>query len=104
MSNPDVTPEPTPAVPAYQAAPPVGPVAKTNVLSIIALITGILGLAIVPVICGHISLSQIKRTGEQGRVMAIIGLVLGYLAILGWIIAWIVIAVVIGTSTSVSTY
>lgn len=103
MSTPDLTPEPTPAVPAYQAPPPA-PVAKTNVLSIIALITGILGLAIVPVICGHISLSQIKRTGEQGRVMAIIGLVLGYLAILGWIIAWIVIAVVIGTSSNITTY
>lgn len=103
MSIPDAIPEPTPAVPAYQAPPPA-PVAKTNVLSIIALITGILGLAVVPVICGHISLSQIKKTGEQGRVMAIIGLVLGYLAILGWIIAWIVIAVVIGARTSVSTY
>lgn len=101
MSTPDVTPGPTPAVPAYQASPPAQ-VAKTNVLSIVALITGILGLAIVPVICGHISLSQIKRTGEQGRVMAIIGLVLGYLAIVAWIIAWIVIAVAIGASTTMT--
>jgi hypothetical protein len=73
------------------------PVAKTNVLSIISLVTGIIGLAIVPVILGHISLSQIKKTGEQGRVMAIIGLILGYLAILGYIILIIVSIVAVSS-------
>jgi peptidyl-prolyl cis-trans isomerase B (cyclophilin B) len=50
-------------------------------LSIVSLVTGIFGLAVIPVILGHISLSQIKKTGEQGRVMAVIGLVLGYFTI-----------------------
>lgn len=74
----------------YNTGAAVAPAEKTNVLAIVALITGILGMAIVPVICGHISLNQIKKTGEGGKVMAIIGLVLGYLGILGWIIAIIV--------------
>ena len=78
--------EPTP--PAYSPAP-AAPAAKWNVLSIVSLVTSILGLSLVGVITGHISLSQIKKTGEQGRVLAIIGLVVGYLGILGWIIAWI---------------
>jgi hypothetical protein len=73
------------------------PAAKTNVLSIIALVTGILGMAIIPVIIGHISLSQIKKTGEQGRVMAIIGLILGYLGILAYIIV-IIVSIVVATT------
>ncbi len=79
------------------------PVAKTNVLAIVALVTGIIGLAIVPAILGPISLSQIKKTGEQGKVMAIIGLVLGYLAILGIIIAIIVGIVFVANAGSIST-
>lgn len=73
--------------------PAVIQTAKTNVLAIIALITGILSMAIVPVILGHIALSQIKKTGEQGRVMAIVGLVLGYLGVAGWIIVIIAISI-----------
>jgi peptidyl-prolyl cis-trans isomerase B (cyclophilin B) len=69
------------AYPMYvQPAPP------TNGMSIGALVTGILGLAIVPVILGHIALSQIKRTGEQGRGMAIAGLVLGYVCIVAYVV------------------
>lgn len=77
--------EPAPAVqPAYSAGP------KTNGLAIATFVLGILGFAIIPVILGHISLSQINRTGDGGKVFAIIGLVLGYLGILGWIIFAIV--------------
>jgi hypothetical protein len=74
---------------------------RTNVLAIVSLVTSILGLAIVPIILGHISLSQIRRTGEQGRVMAIIGLVIGYLSVLGYLIA-IVVAVVVFLSHGMS--
>lgn len=73
---------------------------KTNVLSIITLVTGILGMAIIPVILGHISLSQIKKTGEQGRVMAIIGLVLGYIGLVTWIIVIIASIAVAGIAVS----
>ena len=87
--------------PAYgQPAPAYGqpPAAKTNTLAIVSLIASIAGIVILwgigsiaGVICGHISLSQIKKTGEQGRGMAIAGLIVGYagivLAIIGVIVA-----------------
>lgn len=79
------------SVPAPAPTPgPVAPAAKWNVLSIVSLVTSILGLSLIGIITGHISLSQIKKTGEQGNVLAIIGLVLGYLGAVGWIIFWIV--------------
>jgi peptidyl-prolyl cis-trans isomerase B (cyclophilin B) len=73
---------------------------RTNVLSIVSLVTGIIGLAIIPVILGHISLSQIKKSGEQGRVLAIIGLVLGYIGIAGYVLVLLlgVTGLVIGGS------
>jgi hypothetical protein len=73
---------------------------RTNVLSVVSLITGIIGLAIIPVILGHISLSQIKKSGEQGRVLAIIGLVLGYIGIAGYVLVLLlgVTGLVIGGS------
>jgi len=73
------------------ASAPLVPVSqKTNTLAIVSLVAGILQFNIVAVILGHVALGQIKRTGEGGRMLAIIGLVLGYLAI-----AWIVLVIVI---------
>ncbi len=63
-----------------------------NVLSIVAFVLSIVGVSLIGVILGHISLSQLKRTGERGRGFAIAALVLGYVGIaLGIIIAiaWI---------------
>ncbi|MDO7882910.1 DUF4190 domain-containing protein [Antiquaquibacter soli] len=90
--------------PVVPAPAPAAPVAKWNVLSIVSLVTSIVGLSIVGIITGHISLSQIKKTGEQGNVLAIIGLVLGYLGLIAGlilIIAWIGI---FAAATSVQTY
>jgi len=78
--------EPTP----YASTPMGAPVAKWNVLSIVSLVTSILWLSLVGIITGHIALSQIKKTGEQGNVLAIIGLVLGYLGLLGAIIVGVI--------------
>jgi hypothetical protein len=46
-------------------------------MAIAALVASLL-LSPLGVIFGHISLSQIKRTGEDGRGLAIAGLVIGY--------------------------
>lgn len=60
-----------------------GPLARpgqTNTLAVVALVLGVVsGLLAIPF--GHVALSQIRRTGEQGRGMAIAGLVLGYLSL-----------------------
>lgn len=48
-----------------------------------AVVALIMGLTVAPlgIIFGHIGLSQIKRTGEGGRGLAVAGLVLGYLGL-----------------------
>ncbi|AWS42129.1 DUF4190 domain-containing protein [Streptosporangium sp. 'caverna'] len=72
----------------YGAPPPRG----NNGMAIAALVMGIAGLfacgitSIVGAVLGHISLSQIKRTGEEGRGMAIAGLVLSYFGIACWVL------------------
>jgi hypothetical protein len=77
---------------APQFAPQYGaPVAeeKYNVLSIVSLVSAFF-VSLVAVITGHIALSQIKRTGEKGRGLAIAGLILGYLSIAATIVVIIV--------------
>ena len=108
---PPVTPpsgEQPPAAPAYQPPPPAAPGAapayqqqpapygqqpysqqpygapteKYNVLAIVSLVTGILFISLVAIITGHLALSQINKSQEKGRGLAIAGLVLGYVGIL----------------------
>lgn len=50
----------------------------TNTAAVLALVFGI-GGGVLGVVFGHLALSQIRRTGEAGRGMAIAGLVLGYI-------------------------
>ena len=58
-----------------------------NTLSVVSLASALTGIgALMAIITGHISLAQIKRSQENGRVLAIVGVVLGYLNILTWII------------------
>ena len=58
-----------------------------NTLAVVSLATALSSIgAVAAIITGHISLAQIKRSGESGRPMAIIGLVLGYVTVVGWII------------------
>jgi hypothetical protein len=79
----------------YGAAPPYGAApygsyapAKTNTLAIVSLISSLVGLFLIPflgslagVITGHMSLGQIKRTGEQGRGLALAGTITGYVGL-----------------------
>lgn len=68
----DYQPQPPTSTP-YTGSPAT---AKTNTLAIIALILGII-VPIGGIICGPIALSQIKRTGENGRGLALAGLIIG---------------------------
>ncbi|WP_194383187.1 DUF4190 domain-containing protein [Microbacterium luteum] len=98
--------------PPYGAGGPAG--ARTNTLAIVSLIASISAFVILPflgslagVITGHMSLSQISRTGEQGRGLALAGLIVGYvglaLAVIG-VIAVILFFGVFLTAVSQSTY
>ncbi|MFT8637035.1 MAG: DUF4190 domain-containing protein [Pseudoclavibacter sp.] len=66
----------------------------TNGLAVAALVCGILGFftglsAIAAVVCGHMALSQLRRSGGGGRGMAIAGLVTGYV-VLGSVVLGII--------------
>lgn len=71
----------------YVAPPPAGYVAAppTNSLAIVSLAAGILSWFLCPlvggvvaVITGHIARGQIRRSGEAGDGLALVGLILGY--------------------------
>jgi len=57
----------------------------TNGLAIASMVLGILWVywigSIIAVVLGHIALAQMRRNHDQGRGMAIAGLVLGYIGI-----------------------
>lgn len=65
--------------------------ARTNVLAIVALVLAIF-FPLVGAILGHVALSQIKKTGESGRGIALAAVIIGWIvtgiAILGFI-AWL---------------
>ncbi|MFC0038899.1 DUF4190 domain-containing protein [Actinomadura rayongensis] len=84
--------------PYYGQQPPGGD-GRTEPLAIWSLVAGIVGLftcgilSLVAVVLGHLSIRRIQATGRRGRGMALAGLVLGYLALVGWIIYWILVLV-----------
>lgn len=52
------------------------------------------------IVFGHIGLAQIRRTGEEGRGLAVAGLVIGYTA-LGLLVLWLLFFLIaVGASTS----
>jgi hypothetical protein len=68
----------------------VAPTASTNGFAIAALVAGILSASLFAIIFGHVAISQINKTGQQGKGMAIAGLVLGYL----WLVVVIFVVVI----------
>jgi ABC-type spermidine/putrescine transport system permease subunit II len=109
--DPPAPPAYSSPAPAYGAAPaapqaytaggygaPAGQ-DKWNVLAIVSLVSAFF-ISLAAVICGHIALGQIKRTGEKGRGLAIAGLVLGYLGLLAGIIT--IIAVIVITMAAIN--
>lgn len=105
-----------PAASPYPTAPGTAPYAEygapvphTNSLAVASLVCSLAGLivgisAIAGVICGHIALGQIRRTGEGGRGLAIGGLVVGYAVIVLGILALVVVFAILGIATSTSTF
>jgi len=91
-----------PPQPPYGAPPPYGPgpypyppPAQTNGMAVASLICAFV-FAPLGIVFGHISLSQIKRTGEEGRGLAVAGLVISYLVTVVTILAVIAGVVVFG--------
>ncbi|MEG3616259.1 DUF4190 domain-containing protein [Isoptericola haloaureus] len=96
--------------PSDGSAPPSGPPAagpqppyaapsdpRTDGVSIAALVTGILGLALIPLGLGIAALVRIKRSGAAGKGLAIAGIVLGALSTVGWTVLVALFAAFVGT-------
>jgi hypothetical protein len=54
---------------------------KLNILSLVSLGFAVIGGAIPAVVLAHISLSQIKKKPQDGRIISIIAMVLGYIQV-----------------------
>lgn len=94
--------------PAFQQYPANGQQIQnpsTNAFAIVALVTSIVGISIAGVIFGHLSLSQIKKTGEKGYGMALAGLIIGYVGVgIGVLFVIFYILLIMGTiGTGIAT-
>jgi hypothetical protein len=83
----------------------------TNSLAIASLCCGIGQLLVgivagIPaIVLGFIAISQIRRTGEDGRGMAIAGIVLGFISIIATAVLVIILVVLIhGLSNNTATF
>lgn len=107
MSAP-FTPPPPGAAAWSTGAPPPPPGAaalrppRTNGLAVASLVLGILGFGLLPVIFGHVALGQIRRNGEQGRGMAIAGLVLGWLVLASTVVAIVLVVLAVGGGLTIA--
>lgn len=88
--------------------PPPQPKSQTN--AILALVLSCIGLAtcgvtaIVGVIFGHIAMGRIKRGEEDGRGMALAGVIIGYVVIVGWVLYAAIILIAIIAAANSNTY
>jgi len=75
----------------------------TNILAIISLVASILGFSIPGIIMGHIAQNQIKRTGDNGKGLALAGTIVGYAGLALGIIVLIFYIVIIAASVAAGT-
>jgi peptidyl-prolyl cis-trans isomerase B (cyclophilin B) len=72
------------------------PPARTDGLAVAALVLGVCGFGLLPVVFGHVALRRIRRTGDQGAGLAIAGLVLGYLALAAAAVGVVLLVLAVG--------
>jgi hypothetical protein len=91
---PPVYPSPYPGAPGYPGYDPYRPMKPpgTNGKAIAALVTSLLGLvccglpSIAGLVLGIIGMRETKRTGQDGYPLALIGTIVGGLAVAGWVV------------------
>ena len=101
-SGGEMYPPPPPPPPPYQPQQPMGyappsqyPAAAGYAQYAPVPVARNSNLAVASLICGHMALSEIKKSGNilQGRGMAIAGLILGYLEIAFMVVYILIIAI-----------
>jgi hypothetical protein len=85
----------------YAQQTPLAPMRQTEPLAIAALVTGLIGVPIAPIICGHMARTRIRDSNgmKDGDGLAIAGLVLGY-AYVAIVVVVIVAVIAVGVSAS----
>jgi Domain of unknown function (DUF4190) len=86
-------PEPSPVVgsrPSTASPPSPQFLQPTNAFAIVALVCALIGGSLLAIVFGHVSLSQIRRSGERGEGLANAALVIGYLSLVASVIILIV--------------
>jgi hypothetical protein len=86
-----------PAPPQAYAAPNDNP---NTWMNIVAFVTGLLGMMIIPIIFGHLGVSASNKGKADFKWMGIVGLVLGYLEVLALILFILFAVVFVAASTS----
>jgi uncharacterized membrane protein len=101
---PYTQPAPPPYAPQYGYGPRTNPLAIVSfVLSLVAIFVWFFA-SVAAVICGHIALNQIKRTGEGGRSLALAGVIIGYVGIGFSLLIGIAYAIIIAAAVSSNAY
>jgi peptidyl-prolyl cis-trans isomerase B (cyclophilin B) len=103
FEKPAATPPPPapgygPPPPGYGPPPPGSRPTGTNALAIVSLVAAFLCVP-AGLVCGIIALSQIKKTGQDGRGLALAGTILSAVFLVLTIVAFAAI-IALGTSTS----
>jgi hypothetical protein len=97
----------------YGSPYPMPPQRGTNGMAIGSLVTSIACLLVfggigsfIGAILGHVALGQIKRTGEQGRGLAIAGIIIGWVATALWLIVAVIVIwiLAVAANTTPSQY
>ncbi|WP_437583746.1 DUF4190 domain-containing protein [Paramicrobacterium sp. CJ85] len=91
---------PPPAPNPYQGAP--APQDKYNVMAIVGFILSFFVSLVGAILC-FVALSQIKKTGEKGRGLAIAGVIIGLASVVIGIIA-IIFSIAVAGSVATYTY
>jgi hypothetical protein len=94
MAQPTAQPVAQPPAPQYAAPAPAPTKDFPNTwMNIVALVTGLLGMAIVPIIFGHLGVSAANKGKAELKGLGIAGLILGYLALVVYIILFAILVV-----------
>ncbi len=60
---------------------------KLNTLAVVSIATALTSIgAVAAIITGHAALTQIKKSGQSGRGLALAGTIVGYVTIAFWIL------------------
>ncbi|MBM7832655.1 hypothetical protein JOE59_003360 [Agromyces cerinus] len=92
------TPAPAPV------SAPSAPAEKWNVLAIVGFVLSLLGTNIVAIVLGFIALSQVKKSGERGRGLALAAVIIGFASIVLYIIIFIATFAFVAATPAVTSY